>query len=101
MPTISRMSRNMRHRTVVFLVDSSEVDTVAPASQTNGVARWNPDRYNLYYDSHKEMPMKVMLRRMIPTAATAAALALGFVLALPCTAPSQILVGNQGPAVYG
>ena len=45
--------------------------------------------------------MKVMLRRMIPTAVTAAALALGFVLALPCTTHSQILVSKQGPVVYG
>src|SRR5947209_4499869 len=47
------------------------------------------------------MPMKVTLRRMIPTAVTAAALALGFVLALPCTTHSQILVSKQGPVVYG
>ena len=45
--------------------------------------------------------MKVMLRRMIPTAVTAAALALGFVLALPCTTHSQILVSKRGPVVYG
>src|SRR5947199_5888607 len=47
------------------------------------------------------MPMKVMLPRVIPTAVTAAALALGFVLALPCTTHSQILVSKQGPVVYG
>src|SRR5213594_1382916 len=47
------------------------------------------------------MLMKVMLRRMIPTAVTAAALALGFVLALPCTTHSQILVSKRGPIVYG
>src|SRR5437870_12862825 len=47
------------------------------------------------------MPMKVTLRRMIPTAVTAAALALGLVLALPCTTHSQILVSKQGPVVYG
>src|SRR5947208_563353 len=47
------------------------------------------------------MPMKVMLPRVIPTAVTAAALALGFVLALPCTSHSQILVSKQGPVVYG
>src|SRR5438034_9458866 len=47
------------------------------------------------------MLMKVMLRRMIPTAVTAAALALGFVLALPCTTHSQILVSKRGPVVYG
>src|SRR5947208_5455262 len=46
------------------------------------------------------MPMKVMLPRVIPTAVTAAALALGFVLALPCTSHSQILVNKQGPVVY-
>src|SRR5207249_5791938 len=47
------------------------------------------------------MPMKVMLPRVIPTAVTAAALALGFVLALPCTTHSQILVSKEGPVVYG
>src|SRR5436190_3623284 len=47
------------------------------------------------------MLMKVMLRRKIPTAVTAAALALGFVLALPCTTHSQILVSKRGPVVYG
>src|SRR5438874_3561087 len=46
------------------------------------------------------MPMKVMLRRVIPGAITAAALALGFVLALPCTSHSQILVSKQGAVVY-
>jgi predicted enzyme related to lactoylglutathione lyase len=45
--------------------------------------------------------MKIMLRRVIPGAITAAALALGFVLALPCTSHSQILVSKQGPVVYG
>ena len=45
--------------------------------------------------------MKVMLPRVILTAMTAAALALGFVLALPGTAHSQILVSKQGPVVYG
>src|SRR5437870_10888598 len=33
MATISRMSRNIRHRTVVFLVRSSEVVTAAPVSE--------------------------------------------------------------------
>jgi hypothetical protein len=35
--------------------------------------------------SYKVMPMKVMLRRMIPTAETAAALALGSVSVVPAT----------------
>src|SRR2546427_13084363 len=47
------------------------------------------------------MTMKVMLRRVIRTAVTASALALGFVLALPCTSHAQILVSKQGPVVYG
>ena len=45
--------------------------------------------------------MNVMLRRVIPGAITAAAFALGFVLALPCMSHSQILVSKQGPVVYG
>jgi len=45
--------------------------------------------------------MKVMLPRVIPTTVTAAALVLGYVLALPCTSHSQILVSKQGPVVYG
>src|SRR5438034_3650958 len=47
------------------------------------------------------MPMKLMLRSVIPPALTAATLALGLVLALPCTSHSQILVSKQGPVVYG
>src|SRR5256886_17334846 len=47
------------------------------------------------------MPMKVMLPRVIPTAVTAATLVLGFILALPCTSHSQIVVSKQGPVVYG
>ena len=45
--------------------------------------------------------MKVMLPRVIPTAVTAATLVLGFILALPCTSHSQIVVSKQGPVVYG
>src|SRR5438105_7829474 len=47
------------------------------------------------------MPMKVMLPRVIPTAVAAATLVLGFILALPCTSHSQIVVSKQGPVVYG
>jgi catechol 2,3-dioxygenase-like lactoylglutathione lyase family enzyme len=47
-----------------------------------------------------EVLMKLMLRSVIPTALTAA-LALAFVLALPSTSHSQILVGKDGPVVYG
>src|SRR5262249_7867573 len=39
MATISRMSRNIRHRTVVFLVRSSDVVTAAPASGKYGTLR--------------------------------------------------------------
>jgi catechol 2,3-dioxygenase-like lactoylglutathione lyase family enzyme len=48
-----------------------------------------------------EVPMKLMLRSVIPTELTAAALALVFVLALPSTSHSQILAGKDGPVVYG
>src|SRR6266699_1126224 len=47
------------------------------------------------------MPMKLILRSVIPTALMAAALVLGFILALPCTSHSQIVVSKQGPVVYG